>query len=230
MTHSDEKLDGQSATRRVYEDIEVARAFTKKTLENRQIEVPPHLRTFAESLAGPRLIDLGCGPGIHAQQFADLGFAVTAIDYSEAMIQIARERSSRERSSSDNPAFLRLDMREIGTAFAAQSFDGAWISASLIHVPESDVPTFLHDLHRILTPSGRTRISLKMGPQGPQMIHDDKYGIGIERQFIFWQEDNFAALLREANFTIDHIETAQGGMTGNSPTTWIIFSAHTNAG
>ena len=225
MTHAkttfpSDKPDGQAITRQVYEDIEIAQAFAETAQASRKNEVRPHIRAFAETLFGKRLIDIGCGPGIHAQQFAELGLEVTAIDYSESMIQIAQETSPP-----GNPTFLQLDMREIGKIFPAHSFDGAWISASLIHVPEADVPGFLHDLRHILTPRGRARISLKMGPQGPRMIHDHKYGKEIDRQFIFWREDNFAALLGEAGFDIHQVETIQAGVTGNEPTTWIIFHA-----
>ena len=52
MTLSD---TGQAITRQTYEDIEVAQAFIKKALENRQIEVPSYLLAFAESLAGAHL-------------------------------------------------------------------------------------------------------------------------------------------------------------------------------
>jgi ubiquinone/menaquinone biosynthesis C-methylase UbiE len=220
---TDGTTDGQAATRQTYEDTEVARAFLNTALSHHKLAIRPDLPAFAESLSGKRLIDIGCGPGVHAQQFASLGLEVTAIDYSEAMIQVAKENSAP-----GNPTFLQLDMREIGNAFGAHSFDGAWIAASLIHVPEPDVSQFLSDLHRILAPNGRARISLKAGPQGPLMVYDDKYGKGIERQFIFWQEDNFAALLREAGFTIRQVETIQAGVTGNATTTWIIFHAHTN--
>jgi len=38
---------------------------------------------------GMRILDVGCGPGRHAYEFARLGFRVHGIDISEAFIDIA---------------------------------------------------------------------------------------------------------------------------------------------
>jgi SAM-dependent methyltransferase len=42
---------------------------------------------------GARLLDLGCGSGIDAVQFAQLGYQVTAIDWSSEMCQVTRARA-----------------------------------------------------------------------------------------------------------------------------------------
>lgn len=44
--------------------------------------------------AGARLLDLGCGPGADAVDLAAQGYCVTAIDWSPAMVQEARQRVS----------------------------------------------------------------------------------------------------------------------------------------
>ena len=41
----------------------------------------------------PRLLDLGCGPGLYAQRFARRGYQVTGIDLSRRSIQYAREHA-----------------------------------------------------------------------------------------------------------------------------------------
>lgn len=43
----------------------------------------------------PKLIDLGCGPGIYAQQFHLNGFKVTGIDFSRRSIQYAKDEAQR---------------------------------------------------------------------------------------------------------------------------------------
>ncbi len=40
---------------------------------------------------GMRIIDLGCGPGLYCQQFAQRGYRMTGIDQSESSIQYAKE-------------------------------------------------------------------------------------------------------------------------------------------
>jgi len=41
-----------------------------------------------------RILDLGCGTGRHAIEFARRGFDVTGVDFSEAMLTRARERGA----------------------------------------------------------------------------------------------------------------------------------------
>lgn len=51
---------------------------------------------FVAKLVGAedgRLLDVACGTGRHAREFAALGFDVTAVDYNEELLAVARERS-----------------------------------------------------------------------------------------------------------------------------------------
>ena len=211
---------GQEITKRTYDDPAFARAFLAKNgTPHGSDPIPAHVLDFAKRMTGNRLIDVGCGPGIDARRFASLGLQVTGIDYSAAMIEAAKRESLP-----GNPTYLQLDMRQIGAAFEENSFDSAWISASLIHVPESDVSQVLSGVHRILVSNGQFRISLKAGKQGAQLVHDDKYGIEIDREFIFWQRENFEPLLQSAGFEVLGAEVAEGGVTGSEPTVWLRFT------
>lgn len=46
--------------------------------------------------AGKELLDLGCGPGLYATVFDDLGFRVTGVDFSGRSITYAKERAFLE--------------------------------------------------------------------------------------------------------------------------------------
>jgi len=219
---SSSKTSGQEITLRTYRDTQFVRAFLAKNgMDQNGSEIFPHVQAFAESLDGKRIIDIGCGPGIHARQFAALGLEVVAIDYSEAMIQAAISIPQ----IGNNPQYRTLDMRNIDETFAPNSFDGAWVSASLIHVPEADVPRVLNGIHRILVPDGHVRITLKAGPQRSEIVHDDKYGMEVEREFVFWEESSFTELLRDAGFEISSIQKSEGGITGTEITKWLVYSA-----
>ncbi len=41
---------------------------------------------------GKRVLDMGCGPGVYAELLASKGAEVVALDVSEAMVRLARER------------------------------------------------------------------------------------------------------------------------------------------
>jgi SAM-dependent methyltransferase len=57
----------------------------------------------------PRLLDLGCGPGLYCSGFFDAGYRVTGIDFSQASIEYARARAAAEGR---NIRYLRLDYRD----------------------------------------------------------------------------------------------------------------------
>jgi len=47
----------------------------------------------------PKLLDLGCGPGLYTERFAKAGYSVTGIDFSKRSIQYAKEQTAREKSN-----------------------------------------------------------------------------------------------------------------------------------
>ncbi len=67
---------------------------------------------------GARLLDVTCGPGLYAAQFARQGVSVTGIDFSPASIRYAREHCAGLSCE-----FVQGDVR--GMDFAGQGFDAA---------------------------------------------------------------------------------------------------------
>ncbi|WP_319560168.1 class I SAM-dependent methyltransferase [Marispirochaeta sp.] len=57
----------------------------------------------------PRLLDLGCGPGLYASQFHDAGYHVTGIDFSPVSIRYAKENARKSRREI---TYLNIDYRE----------------------------------------------------------------------------------------------------------------------
>jgi SAM-dependent methyltransferase len=75
--------------------------------------------------AGGHILDAGCGSGRDSLNFMQMGYAVTAIDGSEAMAKCASERIGRPV---EKLFFHEMDYKNC--------FDGIWASASLLHVPQ----------------------------------------------------------------------------------------------
>ena len=44
----------------------------------------------------PRLLDLGCGPGLYALRFAKTGYAVTGVDFSRRSVAYARDAAKTQ--------------------------------------------------------------------------------------------------------------------------------------
>lgn len=102
----------------------------------------------------PRIIDLGCGDGRDTAYFNEKGYDVTGIDLSKEMISIARKK---------NPdcAFLQMDMRD--TVFPDNTFNCAWASASIIHIPKKELSHVEKEVYRILEPGSIFAFNFKIG-------------------------------------------------------------------
>lgn len=105
---------------------------------------PRELAFHAIAEASPtKVLEVGCGPGELAARVGDeLGATVVALDLSERMVELARERG--------------LDAR-LGDAqdlhFEDEQFDCVVAAWMLYHV--SDLHQTLGELHRVLRPGGR---------------------------------------------------------------------------
>lgn len=101
---------------------------------------------------GSHLLDAGCGSGRDTKAFLDRGYQVTAIDASEAMVQLSSELTGQRT--------LLMSFTEM--AFAC-CFDGIWACASLLHVPLSEIHPVIEQFARALKPKGIWYLSFKLG-------------------------------------------------------------------
>jgi SAM-dependent methyltransferase len=97
--------------------------------------------------AGAAVLDLGCGPGLYAQQLADAGFDVTGVDMNAASIEYARELG-------------RGSARYVEADYAQGVPEGDFDLVMLVyldfgtHLP-SVQQALLREVHRRLRPGGR---------------------------------------------------------------------------
>lgn len=98
----------------------------------------------------PKLLDLGCGPGLYARRFANAGYIVTGIDYSKrsigyAQVQAAQSGSGIEYIYQD---YLTIDYTE--------QFDSIVLIFCDYAVPSrADRHTLLGKVYQALKPGGK---------------------------------------------------------------------------
>lgn len=108
-----------------------------------------HLVAVLKLEPGARLLDLGCGPGLYATQFARRGIDVTGIDLSPVSIAHAHEQAIQ--------ADLTIDYR-LGD-YTAADLGGPYDAAVLIYLdfgvlPDASRDRLLDAVHTSLRPGG----------------------------------------------------------------------------
>ena len=107
----------------------------------------PRLRAAIGTVHDRALLDLGCGTGRHASWLASQGARVTAVDFSDGMLDVARQRCRG----------LRVDFRRHDLHEPLPLSDGAFdrVTSSLVLEHVRDLPGFFREMRRVLRPDGR---------------------------------------------------------------------------
>ena len=148
MTDHDRKTVSETSVRRGYDrwaSIYDHEANPLIALEE------PRVREALGDVAGLSLLDLGCGTGRHALPLASAGARVTAVDFSEGMLEEARRKPG-----AGAVRFLAHDLHQ-PLPFADGSFDRVVSGLVLEHL--RDLAAFFAEARRMLRPGGRAVVS-----------------------------------------------------------------------
>jgi SAM-dependent methyltransferase len=110
----------------------------------------PAVLELVGDVAGRRVLDAGCGPGLYAEELVARGAEVVAFDASTAMVELARARLGER-------ADIRHAILGQPLPFADTSFDLV-VCALTIHYVENRAEVFA-EFQRVLRPGGRVVLS-----------------------------------------------------------------------
>jgi malonyl-CoA O-methyltransferase len=111
----------------------------------------PLVREALGDVSGFAVLDLGCGTGRHALWLAAAGATVTAVDFSQGMMEKARAKPGAERVR-----FLAHDLHQ-RLPFPNATFDRVVSGLVLEHL--RDLDGFFGEARRVLRPAGRAVVS-----------------------------------------------------------------------
>lgn len=132
------------------------------------------------------ILDLGCGPGRDLYYFKSLGHRAVGLDGCENFCRMAHDYTG---CTVLHQSFLNLQL-------PSDSFDGIFANASLFHVPASELPRVLKQLHSALRNDGALFMS---NPRG------NSEGWSGERYGCWMELDTMQPLLEQTGFTVlDH--------------------------
>ncbi len=160
---------------------------------------------------GARLLDVTCGPGLYAVEFAGRGCQVTGVDFGPAAIGHAQELAD-ERGVSGRCTFVQQDVRQMAAAGAG--FDAAlFIYGQLAVFTRAEAQALLAEVARSLRPGGRLCVELldqqRVDKKDSRWWFTDDSGLWGDAPFLhlgerFWYPDEELSLER---YLILHLET-----------------------
>lgn len=150
---------------------------------------------------GLEVLDLGCGTGRHAISMARSGARVTAVDFSDRMLERAKEKCGDA-----NITFQACDLTK-SLPFAAATFDLVLCALVLDHIP--DLERFFHEMRRVCRPAGFVVVSTvhpAMMLRGVQArFRDPGNGSEIRPKSYPHQMSDYVMAATRAGFVFDHL-------------------------
>lgn len=125
-----------------------------REVSERRYRVEPHIPEFAgfHLWAGKRVLEIGCGIGSDAEEFAKSGAEYVGVDYSDQSVEIARQRFKvlgLDGEFYNIDASNSIDMAALGT------FDLVYSFGVIHHFPAID--TIIDNVHTALNLGGEFR-------------------------------------------------------------------------
>ena len=138
---------------------------------------------------GALVLDAGCGSGYPVAQLLAKFFRVGGADFAGEQVRLAKERVP-------DGWFVCADITNL--PFHDSTFDAVCSYYAIIHVPRSDHPKLLLDLHRILRPSGLALLCMGVGDL-PSDISDYH---GTKMFWSHYDRDTNLNMMKESMFDI----------------------------
>jgi 2-polyprenyl-3-methyl-5-hydroxy-6-metoxy-1,4-benzoquinol methylase len=104
-----------------------------------------------QNLQGKRVLEIGCGMGLHSELLARAGAKLTSIDLSETSVAATSRRFALKGLDGD---IRQMDAEHL--SFADNEFDLVW-SWGVIH-HSSHTGRVVRGIHRVLKPGGEARV------------------------------------------------------------------------
>ena len=130
------------------------------------------------------IADLGCGPGWHLPLLEP----AVGVDLSIETARLAIEKGD----------VAQADLTRL--PFARESIGGVWASRSLVHVPQTEMPMALAELHRVMRTDARGYLWLFEGDSERRTWDDDPRP---GRTFSDWPRDRLRRVIEGAGFVLD---------------------------
>ena len=175
-----------------------------------------YIDEFIASLAGKKVLDIGCGAGQITNYLTQRGIGAIGIDFSEELLKIAKQNFP-------NSKFILADICDYEQK---EQVDGIITKDVLFHLSDENLIQVLHKFRRMLKPNGNLCIIMDMPKEAGEQIFveelDDKYQI----YYNYLTPEKLKDLLEKTGFNIENIQLVKDNDNASSYATGLmIFQA-----
>jgi len=118
------------------------------------------LQEFSKSLkAGSRILDAGCGGGLHLRYFLEQGFECEGFDGSAEVLKVAEENLRPWLAPPSKLKLWKADFRLL--SLAREHYDAIWANRVLIHLPPPGCQRTMQTFFSALKPGGLLFVSFE---------------------------------------------------------------------
>lgn len=148
-----------------------------------------HYDKFASLLPQrAKILDVGCGPGQAAKNFAEKGHDAIGIDLSKGMIEYAKKKVP-------NVQFYLMDVENITLD---EKFDGIWAAFVLCQVERQKHQAIINKFYEMLNPQGVLFLGMLEGEGGKVM--PEPYNRNYNQYFVFTSKEEIEKYLKNTGF------------------------------
>jgi len=174
------------------------------------------------SVRGLNIADIGCGTGRHAIGWAAAGANVTAVDFSDGMLDRARLKASQHAARQTGRLdFHAHDLTQTPLPLPDKSFDRVTCCLVLEHIP--NITPLFAEMGRICRPNGFilvTELHPAMALRGiSARFTDPQTGRETRPASIAKQVSDYVMAVKAAGLTLDHLSehAVDETLTARSP-------------
>lgn len=143
------------------------------------------------------MLEIGAGTGRDSLYFQQQGLNVTAVDFSEEMVRLCKEKGLN--------AYL-MDFHQL--EFPSETFDAVFALNCLLHVPKAELEGVLEEIRRMLKPEGLFFFGVYGGQETEGIWENDFYE---PKRFFSMYEDEAILKVVQRWFRVEDFHTVDMG-------------------
>ena len=172
-----------------------------------------YIDEFIASLAGKKVLDIGCGAGQITDYLTQRGIGTIGIDFSEELLKIAKQNFPNSK----------LILADICDYEQKEQVDGIITKDVLFHLSDENLLHVLQKFRRMLKPNGNLCIIMDMPKEAGEQIFveelDDKYQI----YYNYLTPEKLKDLLEKTGFNIENIQLVKDNDNASSYATGLMI-------